>query len=75
MTLAALQRRVRKMRVVAGRQTGLTSQLRPSVSWLRKNVNTEALCFMDYLLEQNCSEGNTALACHVASDPLNVQAH
>lgn len=30
---------------------------------------------MDYLLEQNCSEGNTALACHVASDPLNVQAH
>lgn len=49
-TLAALHRGAGIMRVVAGRQTGLTSQLRPSLSWLRKNVNTEALCFMDYLL-------------------------
>lgn len=49
-TLAALHRGARIMRVVAGRQTVLTSQLRPSLSRLKKNVNTEALCFMDCLL-------------------------
>lgn len=74
-TLAALHRGARIMRVVAGRQTGLTSQLRPSLSWLRKNVNTEALCFMDYLLQQNYSERNTTLACHVASVLFNVRDH
>lgn len=39
-TLAALHRGARIMRVVAGRQTVLTSQLRPSLSRLKKNVNT-----------------------------------
>lgn len=63
------------MRVVAGGQTGPTSQLRPSLSWLRKNVNTGALCFMDYLLQQNYSERNTTLACHVASVLFNVRDH
>lgn len=63
------------MRVVAGQQTGLTSQLRPSLSWLRKNVNTEALCFMDYLLLQNYSGRNTTPACHVASVLLNARDH
>lgn len=58
-----------------GRQTGLTSQLRPSLSRLRKNVNTEALCFMDYLLLQNYGGRNPTLACHVASVLFNVRDH
>lgn len=54
---------------------GLTSQLRPSLSRLRKNVNTEALCFMDYLLLQNYGGRNPTLACHVASVLFNVRDH
>lgn len=61
------------MRVVAGRQTGLTSQLRPSLSWLRKDVNMKALCFMDYLLLQTYSGRKATPACHVSSTRLNVR--
>lgn len=61
------------MRVVAGRQTGPTSQLRPSLSQLRENVNTEALCFMDYLLLQSYGGRNATAACHVPSTRLNVR--
>lgn len=60
------------MRVVAGRQTGLTSQLRPSLSQLRKNVTMEALCFMEYLLLQSYRGRNATAACHVPSTRLNV---
>lgn len=75
MTLAALHRGMKIIRVVAGRQTDLTSQPTPFIQIAEEKRQYESLMFYGLSALATDSERNATPACHVSSVLLNVRDH